>query len=179
MKIRPVSQFVARAGTLLAIAVSTAFLSGCAGYSIGTPKPKLLVPVESLAVPNPKNQTLKPRIEVLAADSIIKQIQQDGTFKVATTDKADAVLETTITRIDRTPSRSVRGNVRATQEFRLIVEIKYTLTGAAGENLASGTVRGDTSFFVGSDVNEEERIAVPRAMEKAAIRLVSELSEGW
>ncbi len=183
MKTRFVSPTVARTafrlGALLAIASSVALLAGCAGYSIGAAKPKLLVPVESLAVPNPMNKTLEPRIEVLAADSIIKQIQQDGTYKVASADKADAILETTITKVTRTPARSVSGNVRATREFSIRVELAYTIVDASGVELQAGTAAGDTTFFVGSDANEEERIGIPRALEAASVALVSEISEGW
>lgn len=167
--------------SVLATGLLTVVLfTGCAGYQLGAPKPKRLVGVQTIAVPTTKNDTLKPRVEVLAASTIIKQIQQDGTYRVVSADNADAVLETTIKRIERTPSRSVRNDVRATREFRLRVEIGYVLRSAStGETLAAGTATGDTSFFVGSDVNEEERVGIPRALEQAAVRLVSEISEGW
>jgi len=42
-------------------------------------------------------------------DSVIKQLQQDGTYKIAHKSNADAVLKAEITEINRTPARSVRG----------------------------------------------------------------------
>ncbi len=160
--------------------LTLALLTGCAGYQLGSPKPKQLSNIQTIAVPTSRNETLKPRVEVLAASTIVKQIQQDGTYRVASTDNADAILETTVKRIDRTPSRSIRNDVRATREFRLRVEIGYTLrSNSSGETLAAGTVAGNTSFFVGNDVNEEERLGIPRAIEEAAVRLVSEITEGW
>jgi hypothetical protein len=163
--------------TLIAIAAS---LSGCAGYKIGPVTPKFMEGISSIAVPTFKNQTLIPRIEVLVTNTVIKQIQQDGTFKVASADRADAILDAKISSIDRTPARSVRDNVRATREFRLRIGIHYTVRNAStDEVLTEGTATGETSFFVGNDVNQEERIAIPRAAELAAQRLVSEISEGW
>ena len=38
---------------------------------------------------------------------------------------------------------------------------------------------GLTSFFVGEDVNTDERQALPLAAEQLAGHLVSQLSEGW
>lgn len=160
--------------------LSLALFTGCAGYQIGSPKPKRLAHIQTIAVPVSKNDTLKPRVETLTASTIIKQLQQDGTYRVTSADKADAVLETTVTRIERSPARSVRNDVRATREFRLSVVISYTLRSAAtGEVLTAGSASGNTSFFVGADVNEEERIGIPRALEQAAVRLVSAISEGW
>jgi hypothetical protein len=67
-------------------------LSGCLGYHVGPVKPYYLRDVHSIAVPTFKNRTLVPRIEVLVTDTVIKQLQQDGTFQIENGDKADATL---------------------------------------------------------------------------------------
>jgi hypothetical protein len=155
-------------------------LSGCLGYHIGPVKPYYLREVHSIAVPTFKNRTLVPRIEVLVTDTIIKQLQQDGTFQVASGNKADATLNGEVFRIARTPARSVRGNVLATTEFALALSVKYSLTGKNGEQLAAANEAvGTTSFFVSSDVTTDERQALPLATEDLATRLVSQISEGW
>jgi len=143
-------------------------------------KPYYLRDVHSISVPTFKNRTLVPRIEVLVTDTVIKQLQQDGTFRITGDDKADATLNGEVYRVIRTPARSVRGNVLATTEFNLGLSVRYSLTGRNGEALApSGEVYGSTSFFVGSDVTTDERQALPLATEDLATRLVSQLSEGW
>ena len=160
--------------------IVAAALSGCAGYRIGEVKPAYLKDVHSIAIPTFKNNTFLPRIEVLVTNTVIKQFQQDGTFRIAREDNADAVLRCTITSVGRNPARSVRGNVLATTEFNLGVTINFTLVGRDGKPLTGPTsVSGATSFFVGSDVTTEERQALPLAVEDMAVRLVSQLSEGW
>jgi hypothetical protein len=155
-------------------------LSGCLGYHVGPVKPYYLRNVHSIAVPTFKNHTLVPRIEVLVTDTVIKQLQQDGTFQIASGDKADATLTGEVTRIARTPARSVRGNVLATTEFALTLSVRYSLTGKNGEQLAAANEAiGTTSFFVSSDVTTDERQALPLATEDLATRLVSQISEGW
>lgn len=155
-------------------------LSGCLGYHVGPVKPYYLRDVHSIAVPNFKNRTLLPRVEVLVTDTLIKQFQQDGTFQITTDDKADATLSGEISRVSRTPARSVRGNVLATTEFTLALTLKYTLTTRDGKNVAGpGEVTGTTTFFVSSDVTTDERQALPLATEDLATRLVAQLSEGW
>jgi len=155
-------------------------LSACLGYHIGPVKPYYLRDVHSIAVPTFKNRTLVPRIEVLITDTVIKQLQQDGTFQIASGNEADATLNGEVFRITRTPARSVRGNVLATTEFALTLGVKYSLTGKNGEQLAAANEAiGTTSFFVSSDVTTDERQALPLATEDLATRLVSQISEGW
>ena len=161
--------------TVLCLAVS-----GCLGYHVGPVKPYYLRDVHTIAVPTFKNRTLVPHVEVLVTDTVIKQFQQDGTFQIASDEKADATLTGEITHITRAPARSVRGNVLATTEFALALSVKYTLTGRDGQPLAGGgEVAGGTTFFVSSDVTTDERQALPLATEDLATRLVAQLSEGW
>ncbi len=147
---------------------------------MGPVKPYYLRDVHTIAVPTFKNRTLVPRIEVLVTDTVIKQFQQDGTYQIASDDKADATLSGEISRIVRSPARSVRGNVLATTEFNLVMSIKYSLTTRDGKQLSgSGEAVGTTSFFVTGDVTTDERQALPLATEDLATRLVAQLSEGW
>ena len=131
-------------------------------------------------MPTFKNRTLVPRIEVLVTDTVIKQLQQDGTYQIANGDKADATLTGEISRITRAPARSVRGNVLTTTEFNLWLVVKYSLTGRDGKQLVPPRdAIGTTSFFVSSDVTTDERQALPLATEDLASRLVTQVSEGW
>jgi lipopolysaccharide assembly LptE-like protein len=155
-------------------------LAGCLGYRIGPVKPYYLSDVHTLAVPTFKNSTIVPRIEVLVTGTVIKQFQQDGTFKIADEKTADATLEGEIIRVSRSPARSVRGNVLATTEFNLAMRVKYKVVGRDGKPLGpQAEAVGTTSFFVGSDVTTDERQALPLATEELATHLVSQLSEGW
>ena len=164
----------------LALAGLSFCLSGCLGYTIGPVKPNYLSDVHSIAIPTFKNQTLIPRIEVLVTDSVIKQFQQDGTFKIASDETADATLKGEISRISRAPARSLRGNVLSTTEFNLVVHVKYHLVSRDGKTLGPpGDVVGTTSFFRTADVVTNERQALPLAAEELAEHLVTQLSEGW
>lgn len=165
---------------LFAAAIVCLSLTGCLGYHIGPVKPYYLRDVHRIAVPTFKNNTLVPRIEVLVTDTVIKQLQQDGTFQIASEQNADATLKAEVIRITRFPARSVRGNVLATFEFNLGLVVKYSLIGRDGKPLVpSAQVTGVTSFFVSADPTTDERQALPLATEDLATRLVSQLSEGW
>ena len=155
-------------------------LTGCLGYHVGPVKPYYLRDVHTIAVPTFTNRTLVPRIEVLITDTVIKQLQQDGTFQITNGDKADATLTGEIYRITRAPARSLSQNVLATTEFSLALVVRYSITGRDGKPLIPPTdAIGTTSFFVGSDVTSDERQALPLAGEDLATRMVTDISEGW
>lgn len=154
-------------------------VGGCAGYHVGPATPAYLRHIKTISVPTFGNTTLVPRIEVLVTNTAIKQFQQDGTFRMAGEDQADAVLKGEIVMVGRAPARSVRGNVLSTTEFTLNLNVRYSLIGRDGKLLTTGNASGSTSFFVGSDVSTDERQALPLAAEELAKQIVSQLSEGW
>jgi outer membrane lipopolysaccharide assembly protein LptE/RlpB len=142
--------------------------------------------VRKLAVSTFKNQTTLPRVETLVANAVVKQLHQDGTYVVTNSQDADAILTGTVTEVERRPARSVRGNVLQTREFNLYLRVDYKVTDRlSGRVLDSREVSGTTSFFVtgsnnlAADVNQDERQALPIAAEDMAIRLVSQIGEGW
>lgn len=155
-------------------------VGGCAGYHVGPATPAYLRDIKSIAVPTFANTTLTPRIEVLVTNTVIKQFQQDGTYRISSEDQADATLKAEIVTVGRSPARSLRGNVLSTTEFNLNLSVRYTLVGRDGKIIGyPGSAGGSTSFFVGSDVSTDERQALPLAAEELAKQLVSQLSEGW
>ncbi len=161
-------------------------LSSCAGYHVGPVKPTRMAAVNTIAVPSFKNETLLPHVEVLLATAVIKQIQQDGTYKIARDNSADAIVQGHLDEVIRRPSRSVRGNVLLTREFVLSIRCHYDVTDRrTGAVLFRRTAFGQTSFFVSgtdaiaADITQDERQAFPLAAEQLATEMVSQLSEGW
>jgi outer membrane lipopolysaccharide assembly protein LptE/RlpB len=171
---------------ILSLGSAIALLGGCAGYQVGAIKPTPMAEVQTIAVPSFKNDTLMPRIEVQLASAVIKQLQQDGTYKIGRENEADAILEGVLEEVERRPLRSVPGNVLLTREYELILRIRYrVINRVTGEQIEGRAVTGRTSFFVSgtnalaADVVQDEIQAMPLAIEDAAVRLVSQISEGW
>ena len=137
-----------RPSILSAFAAAVFMLSGCAGYHLGPVKPSYLKAVNTISVPSFKNATLVPRLEVPLADILIKQFQQDGSYQIASDGNADAILEATVVKLERVPTRSLRGNVLQTTEFTLQLTIDYKLTNrVTGKELAHRKVIGNHGVF--------------------------------
>jgi outer membrane lipopolysaccharide assembly protein LptE/RlpB len=164
---------------LIAAAIAFALLGGC-GYKLGEIRPTPMRSVRTLAVPTFKNKTYEPRVEVLLADTLIKTLQEDGTYTIVSDDIADAILNCTLNKIGRRSIRSVQNNVLATAEFGLDLDIGYQVSDrVSGSILKRGRVRGETTFFSSSDIQITERQAIPVAAKDAAIELTTAVAEGW
>jgi outer membrane lipopolysaccharide assembly protein LptE/RlpB len=164
---------------LIAAVIACALLGGC-GYKLGEIRPTPMRSVRNLAVPTFKNKTYEPRVEVLLADTLIKTLQEDGTYTIVSEDNAEAILNCTLTKIERSSLRSVQNNVLATAEFGLRLDIAYQVSDrVTGSILKKGKVRGESSFFSNSDLQTTERQAIPVAARDAAIKLTTEVAEGW
>jgi hypothetical protein len=154
-------------------------LAGC-GYKLGEIRPTPMRSVRSLAVPNFKNTTYIPRIETLMADTLVKGLQRDGTYKVLPEAEADAILNCTVTKVIRVPIRSVQNNVLATSEFALAIEASYEVQDRiTGAILMKGTLIGKTTFFSGNDLVTIERQAISNAAADLANNITVAVSEGW
>lgn len=159
-------------------------LVGC-GYNLGEIKPTPMRRVNTLAVNVFKNQTLIPRLEAQTADAVVKQFQQDGTYRIESADQADAIVEGTIASVERQPMRVFASNVLQTSEFELTLIVKYrVIDRTTGAILMQGTAVGVTPFFteadrVNSDIVTSQNMNYPIAAQRMAEKLVSKVSEGW
>jgi hypothetical protein len=157
-----------------------ALLSGCAGYTVGPIQPSFMKGMHKLAVPIFDNKTFEPQVQTLVTDTFIKQLQQDGTYEITGLDRADAEIHGIIDTVTRVKARSVIGNVLASSQFNLQVQIRVQVFNAhSGALMGQRDVTGQTTFFVGNDLPTQERQAIPLAAEDAAVQAASYLSEGW
>ena len=164
---------------LVAAIVLCTLIGGC-GYKLGEIRPTPMRSVRTLAVPTFKNRTYEPRVEVLLADTLIKTLQEDGTYTIVSDDISDAVMYCTLNKVERRSIRSVQNNVLATAEFGLYLDIAYEVTDrVTGSILKKGRITGRSTFFSNTDLQTAERQAIPIAVRNAAVQLTTEVAEGW
>jgi outer membrane lipopolysaccharide assembly protein LptE/RlpB len=159
-------------------------LGGC-GYHLGEIKPTPMRRITTIAVNTFKNKTLIPRLEAQTADAVVKQFQQDGTYRMDSADRADAIVEGVIESVDRQPMRVFASNVLQTSEFELTLKVKYrVIDRISGAVLLEGTAVGVTPFFsesdrVNSDLVTNQNMNYPIAAQRMAEKLVAKVAEGW
>ncbi len=170
---------VSRITSIFGSVLTALVLSNCAGYHVGAVKPDKMKDVASLSIPTFKNMTLTPRASVLVTNAVIRQTQIDGSYKVAASNKADAVLKGTIKEVRRRPLRTARFNSLKTREMEVELILDYTIEDArTNAVLADGTARGSSHIFLDQNFQLSERQAVEDAAKDLADDLVSKISEG-
>lgn len=166
---------------LLALLAPALLLVSCAGYQLGGVKPAAMARVKTISVPMFGNSTLHPRAEALATSAVTNAFVQDGTYRLAKQDQADAVLEGNLRSIRYSTIRGTRLDTLLPEELANTVTIDWTLRDARDPTkvLASGKSSGTSQLFVSSNLQTARNNALPEALERAGEALVSRLANGY
>ena len=156
-------------------------LASCVGYQLGGVKPASLAKVQTIAVPMFSNATQHPRAEALATSAATNAIVQDGTYRIARSDQADAVLEGNLREIKYSVIRGNRLDTLRPEELANTVIIDWKLLDARDRTkvLASGTSRGVSQLFVSENLQTARNNALPEALERAGEAMVSRIANGY
>lgn len=157
--------------------VCLAALSGC-GYRLGSLLPASM---KTVAVPNFKNYTNEPGIEIQVTNGVIERFQVDGTLEVAPEEEADTLLIGEIIDYKREGLRLSTEN-DTTTEFRVTIAVRLTFKDLkTGKVLwVADRVEGEAAFPPGNSGPEAERAAIPRVVEDLAEDVVSKVVDaGW
>jgi hypothetical protein len=167
--------------TKVAIVVPLLALVSCTGYQLGGVKPASLAGVRSIAVPMFANDTQHPRASALATSSVTNALVQDGTYRISTLDKADAVLEGRLTRIKYRQIRGSRLDSAYPEELANTVTIEWILRDAKDPSkvLAKDKTEGTSQLFVSANLQTARHNALPEALDRASEALVSRIANGY
>ena len=174
MKLRP-------ALLLLALTLSALGLHACEGYRLGGSKPAHLAAVREVHVAIVRNQTQVPRAAAHATNSIIDALTRDGTYRLATMERAEARLEAVLQTIDYRQARSTRTDTLRSEELEMTVTFRWTLLDAENPSrvLERGESKGTTRFFVDPNLQTARQTALIDALKRASESLVARLADGF
>lgn len=152
-------------------------LSGCAGYRLG-PTNGLAAGQKSVQFLPFLNSTPEPRLSDALNLELRKELQHDGTYRLATQDDGDIVVSGTITRFDRQAISFNPADVLTVEDFRLRMSAQVVTldrsTGISRTNL----VQGFTLMRVGHDLTSSERQALPLVANDLAKSITAMLADG-
>lgn len=164
---------------LLAVALCVTSLSSCAGYKLGNSKPTELKAVHTIAVPLFKNETQEQRLATLTTNSMVDAINRDGTYRIGTSNTADATLQGTISTVRYSERRSNRFDSLKASEMYMYLEVKWTLVDAQGSVLASGKDSGRSQFSVDLNQQTSHNNAFPDAAKNTAELVIQSIANGF
>ncbi len=166
---------------LAILAAPCLLLASCAGYQLGGVKPASLSAVETIAVPMFSNSTQHPRASALATSAVADAIVRDGTYRIADSDRADAILEGDLERIKYRAIRGTRQDSLFPEELANTVTLRWRLRDARDPTrvLATGRSEGTSQLFVSANLQTARNNALPEALDRAGEALVSRLANGY
>ena len=170
---------IVRAAVLTAVLGMLAAVSGCTafGYRLGSSLP---ADIHTVHVPTFINRTAEPLLETEATQAVIRELQKNGSLGVETPERADAVLNVTLTQVRLEPVRYERDNRRTAEEYRILIHADIAFSRAkTGAVLVERTVHGEKTFEPGGDLASSKRAVLPSATDDLAHQIVKAVVEFW
>ena len=154
------------------------FSTGCAGYRLG-PTNGLEAGARSIQINLFRNDTLEPRLTEPVATAIRRQVQRDGTYRLATQGDGDIVVDGLITEFDRDGVSYDPRDTLTVRDYELTLSAQVkAVERATGRVLLDEKVVGRTTVRSGPDLTSSERQAAPLLAEDMARTLVNLLADG-
>lgn len=153
-------------------------LGGCAGYRLG-PTNSLTAGDRSIQIVPFANQTLEPRLGDAVTAALRKELQRDGTFRLATRETGDILVNGVITRYLRQEQTLVPEDIITVRDYRIALTAQVTARDrATGKVLLDQPVTGYTLLRVGDDLTSAERQALPLLAGDLARQVTALLADG-
>src|ERR1017187_10442324 len=115
-----------RASKFLLPALAAVFLSGCAGYHLGTVN-GVVAGEKTVQVKPFNNQTLQPRLGDDVTQALRERLQTDGTYRLATSEEGDLVVSGVIRSYQRVGLGNLNRDSSTMQNYRVDVVAHVTV----------------------------------------------------
>ena len=153
-------------------------LNGCLGYRVG-PTNGEAAGAQSVQIRPFVNQTTEPHLTDALETALRKQLQQDGTYQLATREPGDIILTGRITDYRREGLSFQPQDVLTPTDFRVTVTAQVTARERSTDKIIfEQKVTGSTLVRVGSDLTSAERQARPLLANDLARNITSLLVNG-
>ena len=153
-------------------------LTGCAGYQLG-PTNGLEARSHSIQVNFFQNRTEEPRVSEAVAHALRKRLQQEGTYKLATHDDGDVIVNGVVVSYDRTPVSYQPKDVTTVRDYDLTLKAHVVATErGSGRKLLDEVVAGHATLRIGADQTSAERQILPVLAGDLARNISARLVDG-
>lgn len=163
----------------LTLLAALLLMPGCAGYRLG-PTNGMEARSKTIRVAVLVNRTMEPRLAEPVTTALRKRLQQEGTYRLSTSEDADVVLTGTINSFTRNGVSFLSTDVVTVQDYELVIQASITVTErSTGKVLVDNkSVIGRTVMRVANDLTSGERQAVPLVAEDLARNAMTYIVDG-
>jgi len=163
---------------LASLAAFLFLLAGCAGYRLG-PVNHETAGARSIQIDPFVNKTLQPRLSDYVNNSLRKNLQQDGTYRLDSHEHGDIVVTGVITAVTPVPMSVQPSDVLTPLDYLITMSAQVTARERATDKVVfDGVVTGRTRLRAGQDLTSAERQAMPLLADDFARNATRSLTEG-
>ncbi len=156
---------------------ATVLLAGCAGYTLG-PTGGQEAGGKTVQITPFLNRTFQPRLGDDVTTALRKDIQSDGTYRLATHGGADIVVTGLLQHYTRHELNFGSNDVLTVQTYNVNVSAMITARDVSAGTTKVWTNTASTLVRVGSDLTSSERQAMPVLAEELAKHVTDSLVDG-
>lgn len=163
---------------LLAAVAAAVALTGCAGYRLG-PSNGMAAGEKSIQIRPFANATLEPRLTDAVTAQLRREIQRDGTFRLATQDDGDIVVTGKISGYRRREIGLSTLDTLMPVDFQITLTVHVTARDrGTGKVVMDRDVTGSAIIQVGTDLTDSERQVLPVLAGDVARNVTALLADG-
>ena len=163
---------------ILGLLLALFFIAGCAGYRVG-PTNGQSAGARTVEVIPFQNQTVEPRWIDVVTRSVRKELQRDGTYRLAGSSGGEIVIEGTLVRFVRQHLSFQARDILTPRDYRVVLTAHVVAREKQGGRiLLDREVSGKSTVRVGSDLESAERQAMPLIADDLAHNVTALLVDG-
>jgi hypothetical protein len=158
-------------------AVTALLIAGCAGYTLG-PTNGVAAGDKKIQITPFLNHTFQPRLGDSVTTAVRKNIQSDGTYRLATGGDADIVVTGVLSHYIRHELNLGSNDVLTVQTYSVSVSAEVTARDVNAGTTRNWTNTASTLVRVGSDLPSSERQAMPVLAIELAKHVTDSIVDG-
>lgn len=160
------------------VASACLFQSGCASYSV---RSKVPAEARTISVPVFENDSGFPELDAIVTQYVLREIQHEGTFKIARWDDAAYRLEGKLVSSHTTSLNYDRNYASRASEYRYTVAVRITLIERSTGKLLidNQLIKANTTFLTRGDMLTGLRDSYPRVAKELSRRIVDTVLGQW
>lgn len=162
-------------------AAIVAAVPGCANYRLGTTLDPAL---RDVYVPNVRNESGQPGVEIEVMRALAKEIQREGTLRIVPEERASSKLEVVVVDYKQESIRYSSRETSLAEEYRMVLTANATFTDLNATDPEKAVImqrvaHGDETFLRGTDTITARQRCLPIAAEELAEAVVDDCVSAW
>ncbi len=158
-----------------------ASISGCANYKLGT---TLDPSLRDVYVPNVRNESGQPGVEIEVMRALTKEIQREGTLRIVSEENASTKLEVTVVGYKQDSIRYSSRESSLSEEYRMVLTANVTFASLNAPDPSKAIIvqrvfEGDKTFLRGTDTITARQRCLPFAAEEVAEEIINACVSAW